>query len=122
MVDHGLTKEVVLCPMMKTITTEGIATLFFYKVFLHFGLYDNVMSDRGPPICIGICQRTEKLLKYDLSLFTAYHLQSDGKMEQVNQEIETYLRIFCRNNSTLWTESIFHAEFIHNHHPYLVTS
>ena len=37
-VDHGLTKGVILCPTKKSITAEGIANLFFHKVFLHFGL------------------------------------------------------------------------------------
>ena len=44
-VDHGLTKGVILCPTKKSISTEGIASLFFHKVFLHFGLFDKVISD-----------------------------------------------------------------------------
>ena len=31
MVDHGLTKGVILCPTKKNITTEGITALFFHK-------------------------------------------------------------------------------------------
>ena len=45
MVDHGLTKGVILCPTKKSVPTEGIATLFFHKVFLRFGLFDKVISD-----------------------------------------------------------------------------
>ena len=44
-VDHGLTKGVILCPTKKSITAEGIAFLFFHKAFLHFGLFDKVISD-----------------------------------------------------------------------------
>ena len=47
-VDHDLTKGVILCPTKKTITAEGIVTLFFHKVFLCFGLYNKIISDRGP--------------------------------------------------------------------------
>ena len=47
-VDHGLTKGVILCPTKKSITAEGIAFLFFHKVFLRFGLFDKVISDCGP--------------------------------------------------------------------------
>lgn len=91
MVDHGLTKGVILCPTKKSITTEGITILFFHKVFLHFGLYDKVISNHSPQFASFLAQELGKLLKYDLSLSTAYHPQSDGETEQVNQEVETYL-------------------------------
>ena len=45
MVDHGLTKGVILCLTKKMITTEGVAALFFHKVYLHFRLYDKVISN-----------------------------------------------------------------------------
>ena len=63
-----------------------------------------------------------KLLHYNLSLSTAYHPQSDSETERVNQEVETYLHIFCGNNPASWSESISHAEFMHNHRPHSVTN
>ena len=121
-VDHGLTKGVILCPTKKSVTAEGIASLFFHKVFLRFGLFDKVISDRGPQFTSAFARELGKLLHYDLSLSTAYHPQSDGEMEQVNQEVETYLRIFCGNNPASWSELISHAEFAHNHRPHSVTN
>ena len=32
MVDHGLSKGVILCPTKKTITAEGVATIIFRKL------------------------------------------------------------------------------------------
>ena len=122
MVDHGLTKGVILCPTKKTITAEGIANLFFHKVFLCFGLHNKIISDRSPQFASAFTKELEKLLNYDLSLSTTYYPQSNGETERVNQEIETYLQIFCRNNPTSWTDSITHAEFTHNHHPHSVIS
>ena len=121
-VDHGLTKGVILCPTKKTITAEGIANLFFHKVFLHFGLYNKIISDRGPQFASAFAKELGKLLNYDLSLSTAYHSQSDGETEWVNQEIERYLWIFCGNNSISWMSSITLAKFTHNHCPHSVTS
>ena len=77
MVDHGLTKGVILCPTKKTITTEGVATLFFHKVFLHFGFYNKIVSNRGPQFASAFTKELGKLPHYDLSLSTAYHPQSD---------------------------------------------
>ena len=121
-VDHGLTKGVILCPTKKTITAEEIANLFFHKVFLHFSLYNKIISNRGPQFASTFAKELRKLLNYDLSLSTAYHPQSDRETEWINQEIETYLRIFCGNNPTSWTNLITHAKFTHNHCPHSVTS
>ena len=43
--DHGLTKEVILCPCNKCIDAAGIAKLFFLHVFHHYGLHDKYISD-----------------------------------------------------------------------------
>jgi hypothetical protein len=80
-VNHGLTKGVILCPTKKTITTEGVAALFFHNVFLRFGLFDKVISDQGPQFASSFAQELGKLLKYDLSLSTTYHPQTDGETE-----------------------------------------
>ena len=84
MVNHGLTKGVILCPTKKMITTKGVAALFFHKVYLRFGLYDKIISDCGPQFASAFAKELGKLLNYDLSLSTAYHPQSDGEMECVN--------------------------------------
>ena len=121
MVDHGLTKGVILCPTKKTATAEGIATLFFHKVYTRFGLYEKIISDRGPQFASAFAKELGKLLGYTLALSTAYHPQTDGETERVNQEIEIYLQIYCGNNPTSWVDSISHAEFAHNHRPHSVT-
>ena len=108
--------------MKKTITIEGVATLFFHKVFLCFGLYNKVISNRGPQLTSAFAKELGKLLNYNLSLSTAYHPQSDGETEQVNQEIETYFQIFYGKYPTSWTKSITHTEFAHNHCPHSITS
>ena len=120
-VDHGLSKGVILCPTKKTVTAEGIASLFFHKVFLRFGLYTKIISDRGPQFASKFAKELGRMFQYDLALSTAYHPQTDRETEHVNQEVETYLCIFCGNQPTTWTNSITHAEFTHNHHPHSVT-
>ena len=79
--NHGLTKRVILCPTKKMVTAEGIATLFFYKVYLSFGLYNKIILDCGTQFALAFTKELGKLLNYDLSLSTAYHLQSDRETE-----------------------------------------
>ena len=44
-VDHGLTKGVILAPCSKTIDAAGIAQLFFDFIFKRFGLHDTLISN-----------------------------------------------------------------------------
>jgi len=48
MVDHGLTKGIILIPITKGVTLEGIATLLMNNLFRRFGISDKVISDRDP--------------------------------------------------------------------------
>ena len=38
----------------------------------------------------------------------------DGETERVNQEVETYLRMFCQGQPDKWSELIPMVEFMHN--------
>src|SRR5882762_4048479 len=51
-----------------------------------------------------------------LSTTTAYHLQADGQMECVNQELEQYLRVFVNECQDNWDELLQIAEFQYNNH------
>ena len=91
MVDHSLTKGVILTPCSKNIDAASIAQLFLSHVFKCFGLHDSLISDRGLQFTSAFTQELAWLLHYDVHLSTAYHPQTDGQPEQANQEIETYL-------------------------------
>ena len=57
---------------------------------------DKIISNRGPQFAAKSFLELLKLLKIKSSLTTAYHPQSDGATERVNQEIEAYISIFAR--------------------------
>ena len=44
----------------------------------------------------------------------AYHPQTDGTTERVNQEIEAYLSIYCSSHPEDWPNVISILEFTHN--------
>jgi len=115
MVDHGLMKGVILSPCKKTIRSEGVTQLFFKKVFLRFGLYDKIISDRGPQFASKFAKELGRLLNYKVALSTAYHPQTDGQTERLNQELETYLHIYCCSAPLDWIKHLPMAEFVHNH-------
>ena len=114
-------KGVILIPCSKTIDAVGVARLFLHNVFKRFGLHNSLISDRGPQFASAFARELACLLQYDVKLSTTYHPQTNGQTERTNQEVETYLRIFCANNPWKWTVFLPTAEFHHNSVPHSST-
>ena len=121
-VDHGLSKGVILCPTKKIITAKRVATIIFRKLYTRFRLFNKIISDRGPQFAARFQKELRRILGYELALSSAYHHQTDRETERVNQEIKTYLRIFCGPNPSKWAEQVPMAEFVHNIRPHSTTS
>jgi hypothetical protein len=117
-VDHGLSKAIVLIPTLKTVTATGIAELLQDNVFKRFGLPERIISDRDPRFASAVFQEELKLLGVKSAMSTAYHPQSDGATGRVMQEIQAYLSIYCISNPTGWIDSISILEFVHNSRPH----
>src|SRR6202789_1534052 len=113
-VDQGLSKRVILLPCSKTLTSEGTAKLLLENLYKRFGLPDKIISDRGPQFASKAFTELLKLLGIKSALSTAYHPQTDGTTERVNQEIEAYLSIYCASHPEEWPSALHTLEFTHN--------
>ena len=80
-VNHGLTKGVIIIPCSKTIDAAEVGRLFFQNVFKQFRFHDTIILDRGPQFASALARELTRLLKYDVKLSTAYHPQTDGQTE-----------------------------------------
>ena len=80
-----------------------------------------MISDRGPQFTSAFTRELACLLLYDVALSTAYHPQTDGETKRVNQELETYLRLFTSNKPEEWSTFLPMAEFTHNSATHSVT-
>ena len=105
-VNQGLTKGVILIPCDKTITAEGTTKLLLENLYKRFGLPDKIILDRGPQFASKAFVKMLKLPGVKLALSTAYHPQTDGTTEQVNQEIEAYLGIYCASHPEEWVAAL----------------
>ena len=114
MVDRGLTKGVILLPCNKTITVEQVAKLLLEHFYKRFRLPDKFISDRGPQFTAHASRELLKLSGITSKLSTAYHPQTDGATERVNQEVEAYLSIFCSSFPENWAKKLYLVEFTHN--------
>lgn len=113
-VDHGHTKGVILIPCHKTITAEQTAQLLVDNVFKRFGIPDKMISDRGPQFAAKVFREFLGILEIKSTLSTAFHPQTDRTTEWYNQEIETWLGIFCLAFPEEWSQHLGILEFTHN--------
>src|SRR5258707_898928 len=86
-----LSKWIHAVPTVTSLDSAGVAQLFLEHVWRHHGLLEEVISDRGPTFMSNFSCELATLLGVKLTPSTSYHLQTDGQMERVNQEIEAYL-------------------------------
>src|SRR3954469_23640101 len=73
-----------------------------------------VISDQGPQFISIFIQSLYQLLEVKGNPSTAYHPQTDGQTERVNQEIKRYLQIYINHHQTDWEEWLSIAEFSYN--------
>jgi hypothetical protein len=90
-VDQNATKGVIFIPMNKTVSMAEAVCLYYKKVYMWFSLPDKIISDRDPCFVSNLFQELGKLLGVKLAMSTAYHPQTDGETERVNQELKIYL-------------------------------
>src|ERR1700733_11671735 len=76
------------------------------NVWRHTGLPHQVISDRGPQFTSKVMQEVWKKLNVKSTMSTAFHPQTDGETERVNQELEQYLRVFGNFQQDNWVNLI----------------
>jgi len=101
-------------PTTEKTSAEGLARLFRDNVWKLHGLPESIISDRGPQFAAGLMKELNKMLGIKSKLSTAFHLQTDGQTERVNQELEQYLRMFINHRQEQWPEWLGTAEFAYN--------
>src|SRR5271169_1287906 len=109
-----LTKMAHFCPTTTEARSEITAQLYLRHIFKHHGLPDDIVSDRGTQFISKFTTKLLELLDIKGNKSTAYHPQSDGQTERVNQVLEQYLRIFCDYQQDDWARLLPLAEFAYN--------
>ena len=107
--------------MHTTVTAEGTARLFLHQVWKLHGLPKCVVSDRGPQFVACFTRELYCLLGIKLASSTAWHPQTDGQMEHINQELDQYLWLFVNKWQDDWYDLLPMAEFQHNNHIHSTT-
>ena len=81
------TRPLILSSNMRSCT---LPASFVFMVFLK-----KIVSDRGPQFVAHFWRSLHEAMETDLTYSTAYHPQTDGQAERVNQILEDMLRALC---------------------------
>ena len=54
------------------------------------------------------------MLEINTKLSTAYHLQTDGQIERINQKLKQYLRMFIDHHQEQWPDWLATVEFVYS--------
>jgi transposase InsO family protein/predicted aspartyl protease len=99
-----LSKQAISIPCHKTITAEQLAWLFVQYAYRYYGPPDSIVSDRGPQFISAFWDAFCRILGIKLKLSTAYHPQTDGQTEIMNQYLDQRLRPFIDYYQDNWSE------------------
>jgi len=84
-------------------------------------LPESVVSDKGPQFAAELTRELNRMLGIKTKLSTAFHPQTDGQTERMNQELEQYLQFFIEHRQKDWLEWLAAAEFVVNNKVHTAT-
>src|SRR5262249_821029 len=82
----------------------------------------DIVSDRDKIFTSNFWRHLLALLAVKPNMSTAFHPQSDGQTERVNQVLGQYLSVFCEYQQDNWQELLPRAEFAYNNAVHASTS
>ena len=116
-----LSKMIYFVATTEGTSVEELTRLFKDNIWKLYGLPESIVSDRGLQFAAEITKELNTMLRIETKLLTAFHSQTDGQTERINQELEQYLRFFIDYGQKYWSEQLASAEFAINNKAYLTT-
>ncbi|WVZ52391.1 hypothetical protein U9M48_003455 [Paspalum notatum var. saurae] len=112
-IDH-LTKSAHFLPVKTHYTAATYAELYISRIVSLHGVPQTITSDRGSLFVSRFWEHLQAALGTKLIRSSAYHPQTSGQVERVNQILEDMLRACALTYSTKWDECLPLAEFAYN--------
>ncbi|WVZ62459.1 LOW QUALITY PROTEIN: hypothetical protein U9M48_012208 [Paspalum notatum var. saurae] len=109
-----LTKTAHFLPVRTNYKGARLAKLYIENVVKLHGVPSRIVSDRGTQFTSKFWKSLQEAMGTNLDFSTAYHPQTDGQTERVNQIMEDMLRACALAYGTNWEASLPFAEFSYN--------
>ena len=87
-----------------SISLNEVARIYQNNIWKIHGIPKKIISDRGPQFASTFMGEFYKALGIKRAISTAYHPQTDGQTERINQEIEVFLRHYINYRQDDWTK------------------
>ena len=91
--------------------TDDIAKIFMKEIFKLHGFSKATVSDRDVKFTSNFWKGLFADLGTKLNFSTAYHPQTDGQTERINQVLEDMLRMYVMDKPTRWEDYLHLVEF-----------
>jgi len=91
-----------------------LAVRFAKEIWRFHGTPTDIVSDRDSRFTSEVWQEFLKILGIRPRMSTAFHPQTDGQTERLNQTIEAYLRAFVGHEQEDWVQLLPMAEYAYN--------
>jgi transposase InsO family protein len=95
-------------------TVQDVIASFLENIFKLHGLPTVIVTNKDRILTSNLWQALFKFLNIKLHLSTAYHPETDGQIEKVNQCLENYLRFMCFTTPKRWYYWLSLAEWWYN--------
>src|SRR4051812_19907821 len=109
-----LSKVAHFLPVRESITASQLADLYVSRIVSLHGVPLVINSDRGSLFTSRFWESFQNAMGTHLSFSTAFHPQSSGQVERVNQILEDMLRACVISFGKNWEKSLPFAEFAYN--------
>jgi hypothetical protein len=109
-----LTKVAHFIAVKTTYQGPKLAELYISRIVALHGTPKSIVSDRGSQFTSRFWQKVHEGLGTRLNFSTAYHPQTDGQTERVNQILEDMLRACVLEYGSKWEDCLPYAEFSYN--------
>ena len=109
-----LTKVAHFIPVNTTYRGNQLADLYISRIVSLHGVPKKIVSDRGTQFTSRFWKALHEALGTKLAFSTAYHPQTGGQTERVNQILEDMLHACVLSYGSKWEDCLPFAEFSYN--------
>ncbi|KFY86131.1 hypothetical protein V498_07592 [Pseudogymnoascus sp. VKM F-4517 (FW-2822)] len=103
-ITERLTKYGKFVPYLEASDAEALAYTFLRVILADHGMPEEIISDRDKLFTSKFWKSLMALLGTNHKLSTAFHPQTDGQTERLNQTLEQYLRSYVNHQQDNWVQ------------------